>query len=98
MVLAPGVPPFDTACLVLYASIGGAIWFAISARRRRCLVTLNVVGTISCFNGTLIAALSLAPYISSRWLVWPFPVKGAAQVAGSHMTSASTSWWNWGCC
>ena len=58
MVLAPGVSPFGPAFLVLYASIGGALWFAVTARRRRCPAALTAVGTISFFNGTLIAALS----------------------------------------
>ena len=57
MVLAPGLLPFGLAYLVLYASIGGALWFAVAARRRRCLAALIAVGTISLFNGTLIAAL-----------------------------------------
>ena len=55
--LNPGVAPFGLAFLVLYASIGGAIWFAVAARRRGCRAALTAVGTISLFNGTLIAAL-----------------------------------------
>ena len=49
--------PLDPPFLVLYASIGGAIWFALAARRRRCLKALTAVGTISFFNGILIATL-----------------------------------------
>ena len=55
--VTPGVAPFGLAFLVLYASIGGAIWFAVAARRRGSLAALAAVGTISLFNGTLIAAL-----------------------------------------
>ncbi len=56
--------PLDPSFLVLYASIGGAIWFAIAARRRRCLNALTVVGTISFFNGVLIAALGVGHLIA----------------------------------
>ena len=56
--------PFDPGFLVLYASIGGAIWFAIAARRRRCLATLTVVGTIGFFTGTLITALGVGHLIA----------------------------------
>ena len=56
--------PLDPAFLVLYASIGGAIWFAIAARRRRCLAALSAVGTISFFNGVLIAALGAGHLIA----------------------------------
>ena len=56
--------PLDPPFLVLYASIGGAIWFALAARRRGCLATLTVVATISFFNGTLIAALGAGHLIA----------------------------------
>ena len=49
--------PLDPPFLLLYASIGGAIWFAIAARRRGCIATLTAVATISFFNGMLLAAL-----------------------------------------
>ena len=53
--------PLDPPFLLLYASIGGAIWFAIAARRRGCIATLTVVATISFFNGMLIAAIKVLP-------------------------------------
>ncbi len=56
--------PLDPAFLLLYASIGGAIWFAIVARRRLCLAALTAVGTISFFNGVLIAALGAGHLIA----------------------------------
>ena len=56
--------PLDPPFLVLYASIGGAIWFAIAARRRGCLAALSAVATISFFNGTLIAALGAGHFIA----------------------------------
>ena len=49
--------PTDVGFLVLYASIAGAVWFAFAARKRRCLTPHNTVGTISFFNGILIAGL-----------------------------------------
>ncbi len=56
--------PLDPPFLVLYATIGGAIWFAIAARRRGCLAALSAVATISFFNGTLIAALGAGHFIA----------------------------------
>ncbi len=49
--------PLDVPFLMLYASIGGAIWFAVAARRRGCRAVLTAVATVNLFNGILITAL-----------------------------------------
>ncbi len=56
--------PLDVPFLMLYASIGGAIWFAIAARRRGCAPPLTAAATINFFNGILIAALGSAHLIA----------------------------------
>ena len=56
--------PLDVPFLVLYASIGGAIWFAIAARRGGCPAPLTAVATVNFFNGILIAALGTGHLIA----------------------------------
>ncbi len=56
--------PLDPSFLLLYASIGAAIWFAMAARRRRCPAALTAVGIVSFFNGVLIAALGVGHLIA----------------------------------
>jgi hypothetical protein len=43
--------------LVYFGVIGAIIWFAVALRRRKRVAALTLVGTVSFFGGTIIAAV-----------------------------------------